>query len=202
MSSELKKAIEPKSDQINGDDLIAGPVTIAITAVKVSPGEQPVVISYDGDKGKPYKPSKGMTRVMVLLWGDDEREWPGKRLTLYRNPEVKWGGVKVGGIQISHASGIRNDVQIAVTMSKGKKELMTIKKLADAAPAGKPAPADGIDAAPYLASLTECAHRGMADLKQAWGDLPAEIRAAIDPKGCPAALKQIATDADDARAAE
>lgn len=203
MSDQLRQAIQPKSDQLNADDLIAGPITITITGVRVSPGEQPVVISYEGDKGKPYKPSKGMTRVMVLLWGDDEREWSGKRLTLYRNPEVKWGGVKVGGIQISHASGIKGDVQIAVTMSKGNKQPIKIGKLPDA-PARQLAPtqtsAAAIDVAPYRASLAACAARGMAELRQGWGDLPAEIRAAIDPTGCPADLKEIAKAADAAAA--
>ena len=71
--TDLAKTIEPKSDQLNADDLIAGPRTIVITAVRANAGsaEQPVSISFEGDDGKPYKPCKSMRRVMVHVWGPD-----------------------------------------------------------------------------------------------------------------------------------
>ena len=62
---DLSQTIIPKSDQLNADDLIAGPRTIRITAVSTGNAEQPVVINYEGDNGRPYKPSKSMRRILV-----------------------------------------------------------------------------------------------------------------------------------------
>src|ERR1700678_2310927 len=103
--NSMSSVIQAKSDQLNGDDLICGPLTITITKVECRPGtEQPVSIFYDGDGGKPYKCCKSMARVMVHCWGDDANKYVGRSLTLYCDPEVKWGGMAVGGIRISHMS--------------------------------------------------------------------------------------------------
>lgn len=190
MSKELQKAIEAKSSQLNADDLMGGGKEIAITSVKVTPGEQPVTISYHGDEGKPYKPSKGMTRALVLIWGDDETQWAGRSLTLYRNPEVKWAGLKVGGIQISHASHIKGDVTFALTLSKGNKSSMLIKKMATAAPVvAQQAPPE----TDHQASLDAAALLGTEALKEAWGRTPNAVRKGIDLK----VLKAIAAKADE-----
>ena len=70
--NDMASAIIPKSDQLNADDLLAGPITIKITGVTVKGGqEQPVSIHYEGDDGKPYKSCKSMNRVLVSAWGPD-----------------------------------------------------------------------------------------------------------------------------------
>ena len=84
MTSDMRAVIVPKSDQMNADDLLAGPVTIKIAGVSIRPGEdQPVSIHFDGDGGKPYKPCKSMARVMVQLWGADANEYTGRSMRLY-----------------------------------------------------------------------------------------------------------------------
>ena len=86
--SDMSAVIIPKSDQINADDLIGGPITITIVAVKVQPGtEQPVSIDF-GDPKKVFRPCKSMSRVMVAAWGPDSSKYAGKSLTLYRDPMV------------------------------------------------------------------------------------------------------------------
>ena len=83
MSDSMASAIIPKSDQLNSDDLISGPITITITGVSIRGGqEQPVAISYAGDNGKPYKPCKSMSRCLVFAWGPDAKEYVGRSLTL------------------------------------------------------------------------------------------------------------------------
>lgn len=99
---DLSQTIIPKSDQLNADDLIGGTRTIRISSVSAGNAEQPVVIHFDGDNGRPYKPGKSMRRVLVCLWGNDSAAYIGRRLTLYRDPSVKFGGEDVGGIRISH----------------------------------------------------------------------------------------------------
>jgi hypothetical protein len=129
--NDMRAVIVPKSDQINADDLIGGPLTITITAVSIRPGtEQPVTINFDGDGGKPYKPCKTMSRVLVNFWGPDANKYVGKSLTLYRDPKVLWGGMEVGGIRISHMSDIDGAHTMALTVKKGSKKLHVVKPLA------------------------------------------------------------------------
>lgn len=127
--SSLLSAIVPKSDQLNADDLIGGPRTITITSVTVSPGEQPVGIHFEGDGGKPYRPCKSMCRVLVQLWGPDGKQYAGKSLTLYRDPNVKFGGMAVGGIRISHMSHLDQAVTLALTATRGKRAAFVVKPL-------------------------------------------------------------------------
>lgn len=127
---DLRKTIEPKSDQLNADDLIGGAKTIKIRDVKAIDAEsQPVSIYFDGDNNKPYKPSKGMRRVLVAIWGADAKAFIGRSLTLYRDDKVKFGGLEVGGIRISHASHIDNPVRVLETVSRGKRTPITIDVL-------------------------------------------------------------------------
>ena len=127
---DLSKTIEPKSDQLNADDLVGGSRTIKIRDVKVIDSEtQPVSIYYDGDDNKPYKPSKGMRRVLIQLWGSDGKNFIGKSITLYRDENVRFGGVEVGGIRISHASHINKPTRVLETISKGKRRPITIEVL-------------------------------------------------------------------------
>ncbi len=127
--TKLRSTIEPKSDQLNADDLIGTTKTITVTAVKSGTPDQPVTINYEGDGGRPYKPCKSMRRVLIYLWGDDGRQWAGHSMTLYCDPSVKFGGVQVGGIRISHATGITKKVDVALTVTRGKKSPYTIEPL-------------------------------------------------------------------------
>lgn len=128
---DLTKAIEPKSDQLNSDDLITGSKTIKITSVVVKDTEQqPVSIHFEGDNGKPYKPSKSMIRAMVELWSKESETYAGKSLTLFRETSVKYAGVEVGGIYISHASHITEMKRVLVTISRGKRKPIEIYPIA------------------------------------------------------------------------
>lgn len=128
--NDMSKVIVPKSDQINADDLISGPITITIKGVDIRPGtEQPVSIFFEGDNGKPWRPCKSMSRVLVAAWGADAKQYAGRSVTLYRDPKVKWGGMEVGGIRISHLSHIDRDMVMALTATKGKRAPHTVKPL-------------------------------------------------------------------------
>ncbi len=128
---DLRPTIIPKSDQLNADQLIGGPVTITVREVRVSTSdEQPVVVHYDGDNGRPYKPCKTMRKLLVAAWGADGREWVGRAMTVYNDPAVKFGGADVGGIRISHLSDIERDIRVSLTSTKGKKALHEVKRMA------------------------------------------------------------------------
>lgn len=127
--ADLTDLILAKSDQLNADDLIAGAITIKITAVKRVAGEQPIAISYEGDNGKPWKPCKSMMRILVSAWGADGKAYVGRGLTLYRDPKVKWAGMEVGGIRISHMTNITGEFSTALTVTKGNKKPYIVKPL-------------------------------------------------------------------------
>jgi hypothetical protein len=129
----IAKSIVPKSDQLNAEDLLSGPITITVTDVKQGTAEQPIAILIDGGR-QPYKPCKTMRKVLVYCWSDQAANWIGKRMTLYADPDVKWAGVAVGGIRISHLSGIESQVMLMLSETKGKRKPITVKPLLDVAP--------------------------------------------------------------------
>lgn len=127
---DMSRFIEAKSDQLNADDLIGNTRTITITKVAGSDGDQPIAIYYEGDGGKPFKPCKTIRRVLMGVWGRYANEYVGKSMTLYRDNAVTFGGLQVGGIRISHMSGIDKETTVVVMKSKGKKAGMKILPLA------------------------------------------------------------------------
>jgi hypothetical protein len=131
---DMSKFIAAKSDQLNADDLMSGPQTITITRVTASPdaAEQPVAIHYEGGEGRPWKPCKTMRRVLVAMWGKDASQYPGRSLTLYRDPTVAFGGLQVGGIRVSHMSDIDGDQTVALLVTRGRKAPFKIKPLLNA----------------------------------------------------------------------
>ena len=167
--TDLTSTITPKSDQLNADDLIPGPRTITITGVAKSASEQPVAVHFEGDDGKPWKPCKSMRRVMVLLWGANAAAFAGRRMTLYRDPEVKFGGQKVGGIRISHMSHIDGEKTFALTETRASRKPYTVRPLAS----GPVVPEDPDPSAPQNLRLAEDASD--AEMK-AWGE---ELRTLI-----------------------
>ena len=124
----LNKVLEPKSDQLNADDLVISSKTGVISSIKMTIEEQGTSIWLDGGK-KPWKPCKGMVNVMVQVWGNDWKGWAGKSLTLFREKTVVYAGKEVGGIQISHMSDIPKAVKIPITLRRGTKNILTIKPL-------------------------------------------------------------------------
>jgi hypothetical protein len=132
---DMTPTLAPKSNQLNADDLIAGPRTITITKVSAGNSEQPVAVYFEGDNGRPWYPSKGMRRVLVAAWGAESSQYVGRSATLFRNPEVTYGGIQVGGIQISHLSNLDSPLSIALTISKQKRSPYKVQPLQLAAPA-------------------------------------------------------------------
>lgn len=129
----IAKSIIPKSDQLNAEDLLSGPITVTVQDVKQGTADQPVALII-GDGRQPYKPCKTMRKVLVYCWTDQAANWIGKRLTLYADPDVKWAGIAVGGIRISHLSGIESRVVLMLSETKGKRKAVTVDPLPDVAP--------------------------------------------------------------------
>lgn len=128
--ADLSGTIVPKSDQLNAEQLLSGPMTITIDDVRVgSSEEQPVTIHYAGENGRPYKPCKTCRKMLIFAWGADGRQWIGRSMTLYNDQLVRFGGAEVGGIRISHLSDIPKDINVSLTATRGKKAAHTIKRM-------------------------------------------------------------------------
>ena len=127
---DLRSTIVPKSDQLNSEQLLTGGMTLTVTDVRVGASdEQPISVHYEGENGRPYKPCKTMRKVLILAWGPDGREWIGRSMQVYCDPQVRFGGAEVGGIRISHLSDIDRDIKVSLTATKGKKALHTIQRM-------------------------------------------------------------------------
>lgn len=126
--TSMTDVIVPKSDQWNADDFIAGPKTFTIRDVSIKPGEQPVNVFFEGGD-KAYRPCKSMCRVLVQAWGKDAKEYIGRSLTLYRDPAVKWAGMEIGGIRISHMSHIDGKIQMPLAVARGTRKMFVISPL-------------------------------------------------------------------------
>lgn len=191
--SDLRPTIVPKSDQLNAEQLLPGPITIRVTGVRAGGSdEQPVAVRYEGDDDRPYKPCKTMRKALVIAWGADGRKWVGRSMTLYCDPTVKFGGEQVGGIRISHLSDIEQDtLRLSLTATRGKKAAHTIKRLVanDA-----PAVMDPATLADWLAAIDAS---GTEELAHVRADALAAAQAAQDR----AAYRAIRAAADARRAA-
>lgn len=146
---DMMASIEPKSDQMNYEDLkIGGPRTFTIERVVVRPGsdDQPVsVYLKEFPSGRPFKPAKTVRKLMVLAWGNESDDYVGKRMTLWGDPDVTWAGKKIGGIRISHMSGIpAKGLSAALSETRGKRVPYEIQHLPDDGPlpAKVPGPLD------------------------------------------------------------
>lgn len=126
---DMSRFIESKSDQIGADDLIGGPRTFTVRGVTANEGEQPVNVWLEGEE-RVFRPCKTIRRVMVAMWGADANQYVGRSMTLFRDAEVQFGGMKVGGLRISHMSHIDGARDVVVMKAKGKKAGMKILPLA------------------------------------------------------------------------
>jgi hypothetical protein len=183
---DLTDTIVPKSDQLNSDDLRSGPRTFTIAEVrKNNSDEQPVsIVLREFPPDRPWKPSKSMRRVLVEVWGRDASTYAGKRLTLYRDDKIRFGGQEVGGIRISHMSGLKKPKPMALHVTRGKYESIAIQPLPDDAPT---APVVSEEAVAYMADAR--AAKTLAEWREVWqrakdaGHLTDALKAELTPIG-------------------
>jgi len=121
--SDVSFALEAKSDQLNAVDIMGAEPVIRIREVQVKQGDQPVSVFFDGDHNRPWKPSKGMLRILAGAWGRDSSAWVGKYAKLYFEPTVMYAGKEVGGIRIKSLSDIdKRGLSFSLTINRQKRE--------------------------------------------------------------------------------
>src|SRR5436190_11297519 len=127
---DLTDTIAPTSDQLDAVDLLSGPRTFTIDAIGAGNAEQPVNIKLV-EFPRVWRPGKSMRRVLVACWGVDGSKYVGRRVTLYCDPEVRFGGQAVGGTRISHLSHIDKPRQIPLLVTRGKSAIFTVRPLVE-----------------------------------------------------------------------
>lgn len=125
---DLSDTIAPRSDQLNADDLLAGPLDVTVVEVRRGTAEQPVEV-FLRELDRPWKPCKTVRRILVALWGPDGETWVGRRARLYNDPRVEWGGKRVGGIRVSHLSHIDKSRTVLVAVKRGRREPVEVLPL-------------------------------------------------------------------------
>lgn len=128
---DISKALVAKSDQLNASDLSGAPIVATIEAVRQGDANKPVIVDLLGMKGRPWKPSKGMLRVIAHAWGVESDAWVGRLVKLVNNPEVIYAGEKVGGVEVIAMSHIAADFTIPVRISQKKVKQHTVTVLAE-----------------------------------------------------------------------
>lgn len=105
--ADIRTTLEAKSDQLNATDIMGFDLVIRVRSVTVGGSkEQPISVYFEGDNNRPWKPSKGMRRVLAAGWGFETDNWIEKSVKLHFDSSVKYAGKEVGGIRIKAMSDI------------------------------------------------------------------------------------------------
>lgn len=128
---DISDTLEPKSDQLDAIELVGGPRIFTVDRVTRGSDEQPINIHFT-DFPRPWRPSKSMRRVVVACWGPDASQYAGRRVELYCDPDVVFGGKAVGGTRIRRISHIDKPKSLPLLVARGKSAIFTVNPLPDA----------------------------------------------------------------------
>lgn len=123
---DITDALAPTSDQLDAVELVQ-PRTFTIAEGSRLGNRDGKTVAEIRLEGFPrvWRPSKGMLDVLARCWGTDGKEWVGHSVTLYNDPEVKFGNDKVGGIRISHLSHIDGPTVVPIRgTGRGARKIM------------------------------------------------------------------------------
>lgn len=153
MSLDITRTVEPRSDQLNFDDVQTHPMTITVESVKQGPPDQPVELHNVEHPGRPYKPGKSMRRVLIAAWGAEASAYVGRQIRIYGDPTIRFGKDEVGGIRIRALSHIDKPLTVALTVTRGKRAPFTVQPLTIETPANVTAALDNIGQASSMEAL-------------------------------------------------
>ena len=180
---DLSESIIPNSDQLNAEDLLQGPRMVTVTDVVRGSAEQPVnIVTAEFGPSRPYRPSKTMRRVLVAAWGSDASAYVGRRMMLYREPEITFGKDKVGGIRISALSHIERRLTLMLMVTRGKRAPFIVEPLADE-PTAAPKPPNSIRIIEAFAALNVGAEQLEAKIGRPHAEWTAEDIATLAALG-------------------
>lgn len=161
--ADISQAMQAKSDQLNALDIIGAPLIIKVRAVDYKQGrEQPVWVYFDGDNNRPWKPSKGMIRILCGAWGTETDAWIGRHARLEYEPSVMYAGKEVGGIWVKAMTDIpEKGMMFSLAINRSKRIPFPVEHLKIEV---KPYPQDKFDSG--LAAMVGAMQSGKMTLPQ------------------------------------
>lgn len=173
---DISDTLAPNSDQLDACDLLGGPRIFTIEKVSKGNAEQPVQIHLT-DFPRPWRPGKSMRRVLVACWGPDASQYVGRRVELFCDNEVAFGGKAVGGTRIKRMSHITGAKKTPLLVTRGKSAIYTVEPLPDA-PAAPAIPTEARVAATDDRALLTDWWRAHTNLRPVIEARVAELKAA------------------------
>ena len=174
---DISDMLVGKSEQLDNVDLLSGPRDFTITAVSRRDDErQPLDITL-AEYDRPWRPGLTMRRLLAQMWGVDASVYVGRRVRLYRDPEVTMGRDKTGGTRISHGSNITKSITVSLPTAKGKFGAFTVEPLTESA---QPISIPDTLPEPTEAAVTACTDR--TELGTMWKASGPERRAQIEAR--------------------
>lgn len=131
---DISQVIAPDSDEMVAADLIGSPpkvFTIAEVTETTRDNKRVANIRLEGFP-RPWRPGKGMSRVMADNWGVETQGWIGRQVELYGDPDVYFGKEKTGGVRISRLSHIAKPKTTRINPRGGKNGTWSVDPLPDA----------------------------------------------------------------------
>ena len=118
-----------KTDQLNAEDLLTGPIVVQLEDVRTNDSDQPVTVKISGGH-RPWKPNLTMRRLLTRVTKTgDASQWIGRWVELGRDPEVTWAGEAVGGIVLQAMSGLDRPQTHSLPLSKKARKSWTVLPL-------------------------------------------------------------------------
>lgn len=131
---DISDTLAPVSDQLDAIELhLSGPRTFTVKSVSKGNAEQPVQIHL-AEFPRPWRPGKSMRRVLVACWGPDASAYVGRRVRLWCDPGVRFGGAEVGGTRILALSHLDKPRTVPLLVTRGKSAPYRVEPLPDDAP--------------------------------------------------------------------
>ena len=135
--ADIRAAIQPRSDQLNYEDFLSGPAVLTIERTedyRDEKGQPRVAIHMVEYPGRPFKASKTNVKLLAIAWGEDDTDWPGRRVQLSADPTVTYGGKAVGGICVTALSHLPQRFTAKLSVARGKKKDFPVEILPDVPP--------------------------------------------------------------------
>jgi len=129
-TGDVTTLAQAKSDQMNAADITGSSIRVMITKViKTGKSDQPLDV-YISDRPLPWRPSKGMIRMLIGCFTKHSINWVGQMIELYEDPTVTWAGKAAGGIRFSAAShGDPKDKTFRIPTSRSKKVSLSVANI-------------------------------------------------------------------------
>lgn len=137
----ISDTLAPNSTRVNADDLITRPVVVTIQAVRrTEDAKAPLAIDLAEFPGRAWMPPVTVRRILAAVWGDETDVWIGRRVRLFNDERVAYGGKQTGGVRISHMSHMDEVKNLMLTATRGKKQSHRIEPLPDSTPTAEVQP--------------------------------------------------------------